>query len=143
MVWGIFAALAICAVAVSDIFRKLGSNLKDPFLSNVIFQSASFLVAVLLYLFFSRKYESNFSGVVYSLIGGALISVFTLATFKALEIGPGVSVVVPVIRIGGVLLVSVLGILLLKERLTLSLAMGILLSAIGIYMIFQSYNTQS
>src|SRR4051812_985918 len=100
MNWLIFALGAISTGAVSDLFRKLGSNLKDPFLSNLIFQVGSVTTAIILYLLFSRKIEGNSQGILYALIGGILISIFTTFSFKALAGGPGVSTVIPVIRIG-------------------------------------------
>ena len=127
---------AISTGAISDLFRKLGSNLKDPFLSNVIFQAGSFTTAILLYLFFSRKFEGNPKGMMYAVIGGILISIFTTFSFKALSDGPGVSTVIPVIRIGVVLLVVILGILLFKDKLTWNIIVGILLASTGVYLLF-------
>lgn len=136
MNWILYALGAISAVAVSDLFRKLGSNLKDPFLSNLIFQIGSITTAVILYLLFSRKFENNSHGVIFALIGGILISIFTTFSFKALELGPSVSTVIPVIRVGGVLLVAILGVLIFKDRITWSLVLGILLAISGVYLIF-------
>ena len=136
MNWIIFALGAIGAGAVSDLFRKLGSNLKDPFLSNLVFQVGALTTAIVLYLLFSRKMEGNPQGMTYALIGGILISIFTTFSFKALADGPGVSTVIPVIRIGVVLLVVILGILLFKDKLTWNIIVGILLASSGVYLLF-------
>lgn len=136
MGWIIYALGAMTAGAVSDLFRKLGSNLHDPFLSNLIFQAGSFTTAIILYLVFSRHYENNQKGILYAVIGGVLISVFTTFTFKALSSGPGVSTVIPIIRVGAVLLVALLGVLLFKDKLTWNLVTGIILASIGVYLIF-------
>jgi uncharacterized membrane protein len=132
MSWLLFALGAVVSVGISDLFRKLGSNLHDPFLSNLIFQIGSVSMAFLLWMLFSRKFDWHSRGVLYALIGGLLISIFTTLSFKALELGPGVSTVMPVIRIGGVLIVATLGILLLKDKLTFNLALGLLLALSGI-----------
>ena len=136
MNWILYALGAIAAVAISDLFRKLGSSLQDPFFSNLVFQGASVGMAVLLWLLFSRRFEYTNKGVLYVLIGGLLISVFTAFLFKALEVGPGVSTVIPIVRVGGVLLVAICGILLFGEKLTWSIGIGILLAASGVYLIF-------
>ena len=136
MNWILYALGAIAAVTVSDLFRKLGSSLQDPFFSNLVFQGASVIMAILLWLVFSRRFEYNNKGVLYAFIGGLLISVFTAFLFKALEIGPGVSTVMPVVRVGGVLLVAILGVLLFGEKLTWSIGIGIFLAASGVYLIF-------
>ena len=135
MNWILFALGAIGAGAISDLFRKLGSNLRDPFLSNVIFQAASFATALILYFLFSRKVEANHQGMLYALIGGILISVFTTFSFKALSDGPNVSTVIPVIRIGVVLLVVILGVLLFKDKLTWNIILGIILATSGVYLL--------
>jgi len=136
MSWIIYAIGAISTGAVSDLFRKLGSNLKDPFFSNLIFQTGTFATAIILYLLFSRKTEGNPKGMIYAVIGGILISIFTTFSFKALADGPGVSTVIPVIRIGVVLLVVVLGILLFKDKLTWNIVAGIVLASAGVYLLF-------
>jgi uncharacterized membrane protein len=136
MSWIIYALGAIATGAISDLFRKLGSNLKDPFFSNVLFQGASFATALILYLLFSRKLEGNPHGMLYAAIGGILISIFTAFSFKALAEGPNVSTVIPVIRIGVVLLVVILGILLFKDKFTWNIFFGILLASSGVYLLF-------
>jgi len=138
MSWIIYALGAIAAVATSDVFRKLGSNLKDPFLSNLVFQLGSITMAIALWLIFSRKFENNSEGILYAVVGGLLVSIFTAFTFKALEVGPGVSTVMPMIRVGGVLLVAVLGVLIFKDKLTWSLALGLLLALSGVLLITSS-----
>lgn len=136
MSWIIYALGAIATGAVSDLFRKLGSNLKDPFFSNLIFQSGTFATAIVLYLIFSRKTEGNPQGMMYAVIGGILISIFTTFSFKALADGPNVSTVIPVIRIGVVLLVVLLGVLLFKDKLTWNIVFGLVLAGSGVYLLF-------
>ncbi len=135
MNWIVFALGAISAGAVSDLFRKLGSNLRDPFLSNLIFQVGSLSTAILLYMVFSRKIEGNSKGILFALIGGVLISIFTTFSFKALASGPDVSTVIPVIRVGVVLMVVILGILLFKDKITWNLITGVILATIGVFLI--------
>src|SRR5437762_6582958 len=136
MSWFIYSLFAIFAGAFSDLFRKLGSNLKDPFLSNLIFQAGSFTTAIILFLLFSRKVEGNPKGMMYAIIGGILISIFTMFSFRALSTGPGVSIVIPILRIGTVILVATLGILLFREKFTWQIFFGILFSVIGVYLLF-------
>lgn len=136
MNWIWYAIGAITAGAFSDLFRKLGSNLKDPFFSNLVFQTASFTMAIVLFMLFSKQTENNSRGILYAVIGGLLISLFTTFTFKALSSGPGVSTVIPIIRVGAVLLVSILGVLLFRDKLTWNLALGVILACAGVYLIF-------
>ena len=136
MSWIYYALLAIVVVGVSDILRKFTSGFQDPFYANLLFQIGSFSAAVVSYILFSRHTENNPRLLLFALAGGALISLFTLISFKTLSIGPGVSTVIPVLRIGGILLVVLLGIVFLKEQFTVSKTIGLMLSFIGVYLLF-------
>lgn len=138
MSWVIYSLVAIGIVGISDLFRKLASNLKDPFFANLVFQLSATTVAVISFLIFSRKIEQNPRSILFASLGGMTIAVFSVLSFKALASGPGVSVVMPALRIGGVMLVAVLGILVLKEKITLQTLFGLIFSAIGIYLLFSN-----
>lgn len=136
MNWISYALIAIIIVGFSDLFRKLASGLKDPFFANLIFQIGSVSAAIVLYVIFSRKIQLDPKFMSYAFIGGALISTFTLFSFKALSTGPGASTVLPVLRIGGISLAVVLSIFLLKEQLTMQKFIGLALSFFGVYLLF-------
>lgn len=138
MNWIFYTLIAIGIVGVSDLFRKLASNLKDPFFTNLVFQLASSSTAIILYFMFSRKMESNPKALFFAVLGGITISLFSLFSFKALSTGPGASVVIPTLRIGGITLLVILGIVLLKEKLSLQTFIGLLFSAVGIYLLFSN-----
>ncbi len=131
-----YALIGIIVMAASDFFRKLASQLHDPFFTALIFQIGSITTTVILYLIFSRKIESNHTAVGYAFIGGVLVAIFTLFSFKALATGPGVSTVIPILRVGGIALVVVLGVLLLREKLTFMTTLGLALSLVGIYFMY-------
>jgi len=136
MGWLIYALGAIGAGALADFFRKFGDVVKDPFLDNLIFQTAAFLTAIVLYFLFSRKAVPNENVMTFVIIGGACVSLFTTFFFKSLSLGPGVSTVAPIVRVGGIILVSLLGVLILHEKLTWSLLAGMLFASFGIYLMF-------
>ena len=138
MSWIIYSLIAIGIVGMSDIFRKLASNLKDPFYTNLIFQFAAFSTALISYLVFSRRIENNPSSILFAILGGTTIAAFSLFSFKALATGPGVSVVMPTLRIGGIAFLVLLGVLFLREKLTLYTVTGLIFSAIGIYLLFSN-----
>ena len=138
MSWIIYALGAMFAIGISDLFRKLGSNLKDALFTNLIFQLGSVTTAIILFLLFSRKIENNSQGIMYAVIGGILISLFSALSFKALNLGPGVSTVIPIMRVGGVLVVSALGVILFRDKLSWQLVVGIILACSGLYLIFSA-----
>lgn len=136
MSWIIYSLIAILIVGSSDIFRKLASGLKDPFFTNLIFQFASFSTAFILFMVFSRRSENNPRDIFYAVLGGMTISLFSLFSFKALSTGPDVSTVIPVLRIGGIAFLVILGVLILKDQLTIQKIAGLLFSLIGIYLLY-------
>jgi len=138
MDWKFYALLAIVFTGFSDLFRKLGSDLKDPFFGSLIFQIGTFSTTLIMYLLFSRKVVNDPKGIGFAFIGGVLIAIFTTLSFKALSSGPGASVVLPTLRIGGIMLVVILGIFVLREKLTMSTVFGLLLSVVGIWFLFSS-----
>lgn len=136
MNWIVYSLLAIAFLGVSDLFRKLGSGLSTATFANLIFQLGSFLTAIILFLS-NGKIDNNPRNILYAFIGGILISIFSTYSMKALHVGP-LSIVMPAMRIGGVILVAILGIIILKEKLTLQTFFGLIFSAIGIYLLFSN-----
>lgn len=136
MNWIFYALTAIGFGALSDLFRKFGSAVKDPFLDNLVFQTAAFMTAIILYILFSKKPVPNDNTMTYVILGGICISLFTTFFFKSLSIGPGVSVVAPIVRAGALILVALLGVILLHEKLTWNLIAGIAFACVGIYLMF-------
>lgn len=138
MDWKIITLFAIAFIGFSDLFRKLGSDLKDPFFGSLVFQIGTFATTVIMYLLFSRKIVNEPKSMAFAFLGGVLIAIFTTLSFKVLAIGPGASVLFPVLRIGGIALIVVLGIIFLKEKLTINTITGLTLSFIGIYLLFSN-----
>src|SRR3989338_7043906 len=138
MNWIGYSLVAIGIIGISDIFRKLASGLKDPLFANLIFQAASFSAACILFLIFSRTTENNPKSILYAVFGGLTISLFSLFSFKALSTGPDVSTVIPVLRIGGIAFLVILGVLLLKDQLSVQKIVGLLFSVVGIYLLYSN-----
>lgn len=133
MHWIFYTIAAILSLGTADFFRKLASNIKDPIFTNLLFQTGAFTAAILLFLA-HRKTAGDSHSITYALIGGALISIFSAVSFKALSLGP-VSVVWPAIRVGGLAFVVVLGIILLREKLSPQTILGFIFAIIGVYLL--------
>ena len=137
MTWIVYAIAAIIVVAISDVFRKLASGFSDPFFANLIFQMGSITAAVLAWSVFSRKSLLDPKLMTFAFLGGLFISTFTLISFKTLAIGPGASTVLPFLRIGGIVLLVIMGILFLKESFTAVKAIGLVFSFIGLFLLYK------
>lgn len=137
MNWVIYAIIAIILLGISDLFRKLASNLQDPIFTNLMFQLGASGISIIIFLF-SRKVVNQPREIIYAVIGGILIALFTTLSFKALSSGPGLSVVMPVLRVGGITLVAIFGIIILREKLTLQTFFGLIFSVVGIYLLISN-----
>ena len=138
MSWITYTLFVIAIVGFSDIFRKLASGLKDPLFTNLVFQIASATTAIFLFILFSRRVENNPRSIIYAVLGGLTISLFSLFSFKALSSGPDVSTVIPILRIGGIAFLVILGVVILKDQLTLQKIFGLVLSIVGIYLLYSN-----
>ena len=66
---------------------------------------------------------------------GFAFSAVTLGLYVTFSAGAPISLGSPVIRFGGILLTSIVGIILLREPLTLRYVIGVLLVCGGMYLI--------
>ncbi|GAI86232.1 unnamed protein product, partial [marine sediment metagenome] len=71
----------------------------------------------------------------YSVLAGVSIGLASLFFIKMFASGANLSIGVPLVRIGIVLLASVLGILILKEGFSFRYLIGFALSLIGLYLL--------
>lgn len=138
MTWITYTIIAIVFIGVSDIFRKLTSNISDPYFANLLFQLGAVSAGIILFVLFSRKFAFEPRSTAIAYAGGFLIALFSLFSFRALALGPGASTVIPILRIGGIILAVILSIIVLKERLDMQGILGILFSLIGIYLLFSN-----
>jgi uncharacterized membrane protein len=76
--------------------------------------------------------------VLYSTLAGVAIGFATIFFIKMFATGTNLSIGVPLVRIGIVLLASILGIVLLKEGVNLRYWAGFLLSLAGLYLLISS-----
>jgi drug/metabolite transporter (DMT)-like permease len=75
------------------------------------------------------------SGVAAAVGVGVAFSLVTLGLYTTFGAGAPISIGSPVIRLTGLILASALGIVLLREPLSLRYAIGVLLACVGIYLI--------
>ncbi len=139
MNWVVTSLIAIALSGTSDLLRKLAASIANPFVANLFFQMGAATAGIGMFLLFARgsALPSVRDGVT-AFLGGFLIATFTYFSFRALSSGPGLSTVMPILRIGGVIFTVVLGLIVLRERLTWYTVAGLLLSSSGIYLLFKT-----
>jgi len=142
MNWLTFALATIVFYSLMDFFIKLSSTKIHSGLGGLIINFTS-TVVLLVFLIFSKLQgekvlETKPGGLVYSVLAGGAIGIATITFLKMFATGTSLSIGVPLVRMGIVLLASLLGIFLLKESVGLRYVAGFLLSLVGLYLLITS-----
>jgi uncharacterized membrane protein len=139
MNWLTFAFLTIISYAVFDFFMKLSSQKIDAGLGGFIINAVSAVVLAIFIALVKIRGDSipgpKPGGILYSLLAGTAIGLATIFFLKMFSSGVNLSVGVPLVRVGIVLLASILGIVILKEGFTAKYIIGMLLALAGLYLI--------
>lgn len=142
MNWLIFAILTILSYSVFDFFVKLSSDKIHSGLGGLIINVVSALVLLAFTLFSKLKGENVFEakpgGWLYSVLAGVTVGLATIFFLKMFSTGTNLSLGVPLVRIGMVVLASIFGVVLLKEGFNLKYLIGFALSLIGLYLLLTS-----
>jgi len=139
--WLVLVALVSYAGAIIALSR--GPLYIDANLFGTIFNFLATLVPLALFLLLSsQRYVpegSSAKGYIWALVGGFFIGTFTLAITKLFATGENVSFVSPLVYGGAVLIASLFGIIIYKEKTTLLQSAGLLFIVAGILLV--SYST--
>jgi drug/metabolite transporter (DMT)-like permease len=139
MKWIPFAFSAMTAVAAADLFIKLAAGKLSNSLAMLIYGSCTFLFGlgwVLWQRWFAGVPQSAQPVGVLAAVGvGVAFSAATLTIYLTFGAGAPVSIASPAIRLGALLLASVVGLTLLHEPLTWRYAIGMILAISGVYLI--------
>lgn len=138
MNWLTTALASIFFYSTFDLFVKLSSSKINSGLGNTLINVGSLLTAFIWYLLVSIKqgdtaYTKN--GIVLSLVAGVLVGLAGLFFIRLFSLGVNLSVGVPFVRVGMIVLGSLFGILILKEGVSARYLIGFLLSAVGLYLV--------
>jgi len=75
------------------------------------------------------------SGVPSAIGVGIAFSLVTVGLYATFGAGAPISLASPAIRLGGLLLASLIGLIVLREPFTWRYALGVLLACVGVYLI--------
>lgn len=141
MNWLVYATLGAILNAFSSLCIKLSSGRIHPGLGGSILNFVA-LVITGAYAATMRSRGSIIQytspGIFYSVLAGLLIGTAVTCFYTMLGSGTNVSLGVPVVQIGNILLASTLGILLLKESFTPKYLVGMVLALAGLYLVITS-----
>jgi len=140
--WLTLALLTIVFYSLMDFFIKLSSDKIHSGLGGFIINFVSTAV-LFIFLIFSKfqgekVFETKPGGALYSVIAGLAIGFATIFFLKMFATGTNLSIGVPLVRTGIIVLASILGIVFLKEGFNIKYAFGLFLSLIGVYLLVTS-----
>jgi len=134
MRWIAYALLCSIFLASADFFVKLASNKISPSMGMLVYGATTFTVGLTWVGYVKLTKQPLLitqQGLLYSLAVGIAFSIVTLLlylTFARISVSVGS----PTIRVTGILLASMLGILLLHEPFTWRYLIGLILTIAGV-----------
>jgi len=134
MRWIAYALLCSIFLASADFFVKLASNKISPSMGMLVYGATTFTVGLTWVGYMKLTKQPLLitqQGLLYSLAVGIAFSIVTLLlylTFARISVSVGS----PTIRVTGILLASMLGILLLHEPFTWRYLIGLILTIAGV-----------
>ncbi len=138
MSWIYLALITACFYALYNIFIKLASAHINEVTGAVILQVVAFTLgaAWLIYLKANRMpIEVSSKGIWLAILAGVFVGLAEIFSFFVFSKGVPASAGIPVIIGGSVLIAAVIGFLFLKESLTLTNVLGLILIVGGIWLL--------
>lgn len=137
-VWILYASLTALFLASADSFVKLASGRISSSLGLLIYGSCTFatgLVWVITQYCRGVPLGAQPSGILYAIGVGLSFSAVTVGLYLTFGAGARISVASPLIRLGGLVLASLVGFVILREPFSLRYAGGMLLIFVGLYLL--------
>jgi len=138
MNWLSTALLTIVFYSLFDLFVKLTAGKINDNLAAAIMNIVSFVVAMgwfLIRMQFGEQANVTKLGLTYSIIAGVFVGLASIFFIRMFALGTNLSIGVPLVRVGMVIMSAVLGIFLLKEGVNLKFGVGFILSLLGLYLV--------
>jgi uncharacterized membrane protein len=130
------AILAGMFNGIGDFFTKLTAGKISPYLGGIIL-SIFAAVPSALYLIFIKGVQGNSYitkiGFLYSALGGLTIGIGVIFFFVMFNKGVDISQAQPIVKTALILTAVILGVLVLREKISMTHLLGMVFSLIGIY----------
>ncbi|MFZ7113348.1 MAG: hypothetical protein ACOWYE_16825 [Desulfatiglandales bacterium] len=138
MGWILYAAGTAVALAAADFFIKLAAGRISNSLALLLYGSCTFLCGMSWFLMDrirGMNLHAETPAVVAALCVGVAFSAVTIGLYMTFAAGAPISLGSPLVRLGAVFITGLAGVLLLHEPLTLRYISGMVLTAVGVYLI--------
>lgn len=136
--WLVYAFLTILGYVGMDLFVKRASGKIDDFLGGAIINFFALLPALLIYFLLKisgKEILMTRNGIIYSITAGIFIGIGTITFIKMFATGTNLSLGTPLVRIGTVILATLVGVMVLRESLTIRQVLGLAISVIGLVLV--------
>ena len=131
MRWILYVMVAAAALAAADVFVKLAAGKLPNSLGTLIYGAVAFGVG-LTWFFADRARggveHSSTAGIVYALGVGVAFSAVAVALYGAFRAGAPLSVTSPLVRLSGLIVASLCGVIIWNEPLTPRYGLGLCLA---------------
>ncbi len=138
MSWIYWAVITAIFYGLFDFFVKKTAGKVEDGLAAFLFNIISAIVLVI-YLLIGKyrglKLFASTEGLIYALMGGIFIGLASITFIKVFSAGSNLSIGVAIVRIGMVVLATLLGLFVLQEKLMFRQIIGILLALFGLFLV--------
>ena len=138
MSWMLYAAVAAGALAAADVLVKMAAGKVANNLGMLIYGAAAFGIGLIWFIVDRAGgggERSSMAGIVYALGVGVAFSAVAVALYGAFRAGAPLSIISPLVRLSGLIVASLCGLLIWNEPVTPRYAMGVCLAVAGVYLI--------
>jgi uncharacterized membrane protein len=137
MTWLQYAAAAAIALGLGDILVKVTAGKIPSSLGMLLYGAVPFVTGLIWFITDCARGPLSIrpAGVACGLGVGASYTLVTLGLYAAFNAGAPISTVSPLVRLGGLVVASIAGLLFWREPMTLRYAAGAVLIASGLYLV--------
>ncbi len=139
----LFVVIALVSYSMFEIFSSQAGGKIDANLSSSIFNGLGIVIPLGSYVIYNilKRQEtlpSTPKGIIFSVIAGIAIAIFSIVFVKIFEKGGNVSFVIPLIYGGSIVLTSIISRVWLNEKISLGNIVGLVLISLGFLIIVVS-----
>lgn len=131
---------AAVALAAADLLIKAAAGKLPNSLGMLLYGSVPFAAGLVWWLIDRKNVAMSATttkGVIFATGVGVMFATVTFCMYAAFRAGAPISLASPVIRLGGLVVASIAGLVLWKEPLTVRYAMGLTLIFAGIFLMLK------
>lgn len=128
------ALILLCTLfyALFEIFAGLAGGKVNDWLAAVLYNSIGSVVPLVVYVISRHKGKSTVSGMLFAGLAGVAILLFSVVLARIFNRGGNLTYIIPVVYGGAIVLSSLFGWLILKDKVTGLQALGLVFIVVGV-----------